>query len=613
MTEWLIISVSLSFVSIVLFFVFIICCVRRRRNRKTKIKKEVATIPIEIKTKNDSQNNVISKSETKTFSQQQPKESLPPIEPSLSYPSEKIINASEDQHKPPIPSGKLSRSEKQTRTMYMNENKEDEKNEEQKENKNEIKPSKVENKDKRSSSENVVLIDSEIETPPLQSQKTNNGGEEKQILPTTNSESSDIEKEENNEEDNVNNKENTNNKNEKDWGDSDEDFDAIYDLGHDAHGSAPIQDEHHGSVLMHLLSQVRIGMDLGKVTLPTFILERRSLLEMYADFFAHPDSFIGATKEPSTPESRFLSVLQNYLNSFYPARKSGKAKKPYNPVLGEIFRCRWTIPGTKPCKQKTKSGPFPGSATNQVTFIAEQVSHHPPITAFYAEHPESDISFNAYIFTKSVYLGLSIALHNIGQGVLTLHRYGENYTITFPSAYGRAVMSSAPWFELEGKVKVHCEETQYRAEIEFIGKPLLFGKPHQISGSIYHGNNSKKPIMYLKGEWNGQIFIRQGNRGKDKLFVDTRAKPDVVKECVPVMQQEEKESRRLWRHVTAALFHNNLEVATEAKHLVEQKQRDERTQREKKKTVWQTRYFEKGSDEYSWCYKEQLNQRENIK
>ena len=29
----------------------------------------------------------------------------------------------------------------------------------------------------------------------------------------------------------------------------------------------------------------------SKVTLPTFILERRSLLEMYADFFAHPDLF----------------------------------------------------------------------------------------------------------------------------------------------------------------------------------------------------------------------------------------------------------------------------------------------------------------------------------
>ena len=29
-----------------------------------------------------------------------------------------------------------------------------------------------------------------------------------------------------------------------------------------------------------------------KVTLPTFILEKRSLLEMYADFFAHPDLFV---------------------------------------------------------------------------------------------------------------------------------------------------------------------------------------------------------------------------------------------------------------------------------------------------------------------------------
>lgn len=47
--------------------------------------------------------------------------------------------------------------------------------------------------------------------------------------------------------------------------------------------------ESHGSVVTHLLSQVKIGMDLTKVVLPTFILERRSLLEMYADYFAHPD------------------------------------------------------------------------------------------------------------------------------------------------------------------------------------------------------------------------------------------------------------------------------------------------------------------------------------
>ncbi|KAJ8935157.1 hypothetical protein NQ314_012975 [Rhamnusium bicolor] len=53
-----------------------------------------------------------------------------------------------------------------------------------------------------------------------------------------------------------------------------------------------IELDSHGSVIRHLLSQVKIGMDLTKVVLPTFILERRSLLEMYADYFAHPDMFI---------------------------------------------------------------------------------------------------------------------------------------------------------------------------------------------------------------------------------------------------------------------------------------------------------------------------------
>ena len=43
------------------------------------------------------------------------------------------------------------------------------------------------------------------------------------------------------------------------------------------------------------------------MTLPTFILERRSLLEMYADFFAHPDAFV-STVDLDSPEKRFMSV-----------------------------------------------------------------------------------------------------------------------------------------------------------------------------------------------------------------------------------------------------------------------------------------------------------------
>lgn len=53
-------------------------------------------------------------------------------------------------------------------------------------------------------------------------------------------------------------------------------------------------------------------MDLTKVTLPTFILERRSLLEMYADFFAHPSAFVDAVHN-DTPEKRFVFVVIGFI------------------------------------------------------------------------------------------------------------------------------------------------------------------------------------------------------------------------------------------------------------------------------------------------------------
>lgn len=137
------------------------------------------------------------------------------------------------------------------------------------------------------------------------------------------------------------------------------DYDKMYSDEEDELGSI----ENHGSVISHLISQVKIGMDLTKVVLPTFILERRSLLEMYADFFAHPDLFIRyclnllflftillknnlyfSITDCETPQDRMIQVLRWYLSAFHAGRKSSIAKKPYNPILGEVFKCYWNVP-----------------------------------------------------------------------------------------------------------------------------------------------------------------------------------------------------------------------------------------------------------------------------
>jgi hypothetical protein len=114
------------------------------------------------------------------------------------------------------------------------------------------------------------------------------------------------------------------------------DYDALYE-SNDA-DEEDVDMKSHGSVITHLLSQVRIGMDLTKIVLPTFILERRSLLEMYSDFFAHPDIFLEIA-DGKDPEQRMIRVLRWYLSSFHAGRKSSVAKKPYNPILVSILSC----------------------------------------------------------------------------------------------------------------------------------------------------------------------------------------------------------------------------------------------------------------------------------
>ena len=235
---------------------------------------------------------------------------------------------------------------------------------------------------------------------------------------------------------------------------------------------------------MHMLSQLKIGMDLTKITLPTFILERRSLLEMYADFFSHPDLFIDIAKQ-ATPEKRMVAALKFYLSTFSAGRDSTVAKKPYNPILGETFKCLYNLSGEEMTHDDSEKsdGPVPWAKPDHLAFLAEQVSHHPPVSAFYSEHKEARIQFNGHIWTKSKFLGMSVGVHNVGQGVIRLLDSGEEYVINFPNGYGRSILT-VPWVELGGDCQITCHKTGYRSDVKFHTKPFYGGRAHKISGEV---------------------------------------------------------------------------------------------------------------------------------
>lgn len=42
-----------------------------------------------------------------------------------------------------------------------------------------------------------------------------------------------------------------------------------------------------------------------------------------------------------------IQVVKWYLSAFHAGRKGSVAKKPYNPILGETFRCHWLLPSAE--------------------------------------------------------------------------------------------------------------------------------------------------------------------------------------------------------------------------------------------------------------------------
>ena len=83
-----------------------------------------------------------------------------------------------------------------------------------------------------------------------------------------------------------------------------------------------------------------------------------------------------------------------------------------------LCRCHWDLDkdspkATSPANQQAldelaRESELPWCGPGDLTFVAEQVSHHPPVSAFYAEHIKKKVSVNAHIYTKSSFLGMSV-------------------------------------------------------------------------------------------------------------------------------------------------------------------------------------------------------------
>uniref|UniRef100_A0A673BC88 Oxysterol-binding protein n=1 Tax=Sphaeramia orbicularis TaxID=375764 RepID=A0A673BC88_9TELE len=342
--------------------------------------------------------------------------------------------------------------------------------------------------------------------------------------------------------------------------------------------------EENKGLIWSLLKQLRPGMDLSKVVLPTFILEPRSFLDKLSDYYYHADLLSQAALEESA-YGRIKQVLRWYLSGFY--KKPKGLKKPYNPILGETFRCCWLHPQTDSC----------------TFYIAEQVSHHPPISAFYVCNRKDGFSISGSILAKSKFYGNSLSAILDGKARLLFLSRDEEYVITMPYAHCKGILYGTMTLELGGKVTIECEKTKCFIELEFKLKPFLggSGSVNQISGKISVG---EEILATVDGHWDSEVFIHEKRSGLQEVLwnpgSDIRSSR-LKRQVVQLEQQGQFESERLWQHVTSAIMDRDQLRATQEKFVLEEAQRKEARERGDK--PWIPRLFHQDPVTSEWTYK----------
>ncbi|XP_032676272.1 oxysterol-binding protein-related protein 8 isoform X1 [Odontomachus brunneus] len=347
---------------------------------------------------------------------------------------------------------------------------------------------------------------------------------------------------------------------------------------------AELQEEQK-SLIWFLLKQVRPGMDLSKVVLPTFVLEPRSFLEKLADSYYHADILSQAVLEDDA-FTRMKTVVKWYLSGFY--KKPQGLKKPYNPLLGETFRCYWQHPN--------------GSRT---FYLAEQLSHHPPISGFYVTNRQDGFTISATIIAKSKFYGNSTSAVLDGVAILTMLPRGEDYTMTIPYAHCKGLLMGTLSMELGGKVNIICEKTGYQSELEFKLKPFLGGAElmNQVVGRIRLG---KETLATISGYWDGQISITDKRTGQESAFFNPTSevrKNRLKKYTVPMEYQGPWESEKLWHAVTVAIDNDDQVAATQAKTQLEEAQRERAKERKILGQEWVPKNFVQDIITGNWVYR----------
>lgn len=223
-----------------------------------------------------------------------------------------------------------------------------------------------------------------------------------------------------------------------------------------------------------------IGKELYKITMPVVFNEPVTFLQRACECIQF-SYLVKMADESDDPVERMELICAFIIATI--SANCNRLVKPFNPLFYETYEVSSTL-----------------SDGTIVRALTQQVSHHPPISAY---HAESDyFLYTGSIHPKMRFWGRTVEVHPEGLNRIYLKRHKENYIYRAVACSLHNIVVGNLWFEHVGPLDINCRESKVQANISFKSTGW-FGKDlHRFDGVICQ---EKKKMRYLYGKWSDYI------------------------------------------------------------------------------------------------------------
>lgn len=237
-----------------------------------------------------------------------------------------------------------------------------------------------------------------------------------------------------------------------------------------------------------------IGKDMTKMTLPVSFNEPTSLLYRVAEDMEYADLLDIAADRSSSLER--MVYVAGFAASEY-ASTIGRVAKPFNPLLGETYEYVRPDKGYR--------------------FFAEQVSHHPPIGAAFAESARWDYYGESAVKTK--FLGKSFDANPLGTWFLTLRPKDgkeELYTWKKVTSTVIGIITGNPTIDNWGAMEIKNWNTGEVCSLDFRPRGWKASSAYHVVGKVMDADGVTK--WSVGGRWNDKVFARETEGFEDEAI-----------------------------------------------------------------------------------------------